>query len=76
MPRPRLNELRADWKLSLPAPTAAQADLLLEDPLTQKPRYGSRSKLVNALLLRWFAEVRGDQNLPSVPTLAELRSSE
>lgn len=76
MPRPRNPHLRADWKLSLPAPTAAQADLLLEDPLTQKPKYGSRSRLIDALLQRWFAELRGDETIPPIPSLSDLRSAD
>lgn len=73
MSRPRSPHLRADWKLSLPAPIAASVDLMLFDPLAQKPRYGARSLLVAALLRRWMAEQNGDP-LPPVPSVGELRS--
>ena len=47
--RPLNPYLRAEWKLSLHAATAAEVDLMLEDPLTRKPKYGARSKLVESL---------------------------
>jgi len=73
MPRPRLAYLRATWKLSLPAPTAAKVDLMFEDPLTGKPKYGARGKLVDALLRNWLAEQNGDGPVP-IPSLDELRT--
>lgn len=70
--RPRLAYLRADWKLSLPAAIAAEVDLLLEDPLSHKPRYGARSKLVERLLISWLATQRGEA-ATTLPSLEELR---
>lgn len=75
MPRPRLDYLRTTWKLSLPAPTIAKVDLMFEDPLTGKVKYGARGKLVNALLLNWLAE-QGDGERVPIPSLDELRSSD
>jgi len=54
---------------------AASVDLMLYDPLAQKPRYGARSLLVAALLKRWMAEQNGDP-LPPVPNVGELRNAE
>jgi len=65
--------LRAEWKLSLRAAIAAEVDLMLEDPLTRKPKYGSRSKLVESLLDEWIARQKGDPSGP-VPTREELVS--
>jgi len=70
--RPRLMYLRANWKLSLPAGLAAEVDLLLEDPLSRKPRYGARSRLVEALLREYLARAR-NETLPTVPSLNDLR---
>lgn len=75
MSRPRLAHLRATWKLSLPAPTAAKVDLMFEDPLTGKPKYGARGKLVDALLTNWLA-TQGVGIAVPVPTLEELRSDD
>ena len=74
MARPRNAHLRANWKLSLPAPTAARVDVLFEDPLTGKPKYGARGKLVEALLQLWLARMA---NLPEppLPSLEELRNT-
>ena len=72
--KPRKPYLRADWKLSLPAELAARIDLMLEDPLTRKPKYAARARLVEGLLRRWIAETAGDA-VPSVPTLTDLRES-
>lgn len=74
MPRPRSPYLRADYKLSLPAPLCAEVDLLLEDPLTKKPKYGARSKLIEALLREWLSRQKGE-DLPPVPTLTELKGA-
>lgn len=75
MARPRNAHLRTTMKLSMPAPTVAKLDLLFEDPLTGRPKYGARSRLIDALLRRYFAEIEGDV-LPDLPTLTELRNSE
>lgn len=73
--RPRNPQLRADWKLSLPAPIAAKADLMLLDPLSQRPKYGARSRLVAALLEQWLASLDGEI-APPIPALSELRLGE
>jgi hypothetical protein len=75
MARPRLAHLRTTMKLSLPAPTVARLDLLFEDPLTGRPKYGARSKLIDALLRRYYADLEGEVP-PELPTLAELRASD
>lgn len=73
MARPRNPELRANYKLSIPAPLAAEVDLLLIDPITRKPKYGARSKLIAALLRNWLATYHDGLNVsPAVPTVAEL----
>lgn len=72
--KPRKPYLRADWKLSLPAELAARVDLVLEDPLTRKPKYAARARLVEGLLRNWLAQNTGDiSEIASVPTLTELR---
>lgn len=69
--RPRLEQLRSDWKLSIDATCAARVDLLLAEPLTGKPKYGARSKLVQALLEGWLNQLEGKGSF-RVPTLQEL----
>lgn len=75
MARPRNAHLTAKLKLSMPAPTVARLDLLFEDPLTGRPRYGARSRLIDALLQQYFAQMDGSE-IPQLPTLEELRNSD
>lgn len=70
--RPRVPYLRVDFKVSLPAHLAAEVDFLFTDPLTNRPTYGSRAKLIQALLEWWLARERGETE-KHVPTLEELR---
>jgi hypothetical protein len=69
--RPLTPHLRAEWKLSLHAAVAAEVDLLLEDPLTRKPKYGARSRLIEALLDNWLSQQRGGSSKP-IPNREEL----
>ncbi len=41
------------WNLSIPADIAAQVETQFFDPITKKPRYGERNKLVTTLLREW-----------------------
>lgn len=45
MSKPRSTAILTEWKLSIPASLASRVDLLLLNPLTNKPRYGERSKI-------------------------------
>lgn len=66
MPRPR-NEIRPhDWKLSIPQDLAAEVDLLLWDPVMQKPKYGGRSSLIADLLRLWLEAQRAGKTLSVV----------
>ena len=71
--RPLTPHLRAEWKLSLRAAIAAEVDLLLEDPLTRKPKYGARSKLIESLLDDWLSRQSGGEAKP-IPSRSELVS--
>lgn len=55
MPRPTNPDLMKDWKIPLPATLAGAVEFELFDPLTKKPRYGERSKLIAFLLAEWLA---------------------
>lgn len=55
MPRKCSPDLMKDWKIPLPATLAGSVEFELLDPLTGKPRYGERSRLVAALLQNWLA---------------------
>lgn len=55
MPRRPNNEMRTEWKISLPATLAGQIEMLLLDPITGKPRYGARRQLIEGLLTEWLA---------------------
>mgnify|MGYP001590466165 CR=1 FL=1 len=72
MSRPRVPYLRVDYKLSIPAELAARIDLVLEDPLTRRPKYGARSKLGEALFRNWLASVTGEGAV-SIPSVGELQ---
>lgn len=76
MPRPMNEDLYTRWKLIVPATLAGKVEYMLTDPVHQKPIYGSRRRLISALLERWVAEQGGTppDSLPPVPTLAELRA--
>lgn len=77
MPRPMNDDLYTRWKVIIPATLAGRVEFMLTDPVHQKPIYGSRARLIGALLERWVAEQGGTppKNLPSVPSLAELRET-
>lgn len=47
---------RVEWKVSLSAQVAAEVDLLTLDPITRKPRYGERGRLIEGLLAGWVAD--------------------
>jgi hypothetical protein len=42
------------WELPLSAEIAARVELLLLDPVTQRPKSGARGKLVERLLREWL----------------------
>lgn len=71
--RPRVPYLRVDFKVSLPAALAAEIDLRFVDPLTNRPKYGARAKLIQALLENWLAQQRGESG-GHIPSLEELRN--
>lgn len=75
MSRPYNPDLSLPWKINLPATLAGRVELALLDPIHQKPIYGSRNKLIAALLEHWLAREAGhpDTQLPTVPTILELR---
>lgn len=75
MPRPRSEYLRADLKVSLPAALVAEVNLLLEDPLTHRRKYGALSRLIEALLKDWLVVQHGQGELATIPTLQELRDA-
>jgi metal-responsive CopG/Arc/MetJ family transcriptional regulator len=56
MPRPLNPDLTKKWKICLPATLAGTVELYLFDRLHNKPKYGSRGKLITDLLEKWVAE--------------------
>lgn len=76
MPRPMNDDLYIRWKLVIPATLAGKIEYMLTDPVHQKPIYGSRTKLISALLENWIAQQQGKVGdmLPPVPSLTELRA--
>jgi hypothetical protein len=70
--RPRVPYPRVDFKVSLPAALAAEIDLMFEDPLTRRPKYGARAKLIESLLRNWLATQKSEP-APPVPSFEELR---
>jgi hypothetical protein len=57
-----------EWTVNVPSSIAVQIDLLLSDPLTGKPRYGARAKLVTALLQHYLRTARTNPNLTNTHT--------
>lgn len=54
MARPRNTVPSIEWKVYLPSDLAAQIELLLLDPMRDKPKHGARGKLVEQLLREWL----------------------
>lgn len=77
MARPVNPDLNIAWKLVLPATLAGRVEYALMDPVLNKPIYGSRNKLVTALLTRWLEQQSGmpEANQSPVPSLLELRKA-
>lgn len=73
MPRPQAPDLTREWKIHLPATLAGKIEYLLFDRILNKPQYGSRSKLLTALLEYWLALEEGRKDLPHIPSSDELR---
>ena len=71
--RARIQYLRSDIKASIPAALAAEVDLLLEDPLTKRRKYGALSKLLESLLRNWLADQKGEPRT-EVPSLSDLQA--
>jgi len=75
MPRHTTPDLRKDWKISLSATLAGAVEHQLFDPITGKPRYAERSRLISTLLAAWLAErgirLPGGADLPSEDLLTE-----
>lgn len=59
------------WKLYIPAALSGLFEHLTFDHVHNAPRYGVRTELMVALLRWWIARERGEE-LPHVPSLAEL----
>lgn len=73
---PRSEELLKPWKCAISAEIAGTVEFALTDPVTKKPRYGARKKLLEGLLSWWLARESGTSSdqLPDVPSLEQLRS--
>ena len=66
MPRNRNPVRPQEWKICIPADLSARVDLLLWDPVLNKPKYGSRAAIITQLLTRWC-----DEEEASLPTYEE-----
>lgn len=56
MARPFNHQRPVPWKLRIPADLAAAVEEMNFNHLTNRPRYGSKSKLVTELLRRYVDE--------------------
>lgn len=54
MSQRRAPEPYVQWKVSVPATTAARVELVFLNPVLQKAEYGSRSHLITTLLNDWL----------------------
>jgi len=59
---------RIPWKVMVRADLAAEVELIITDPMREKPKYGARTQLLEMLLERYLKEVRLQQKPPPVPT--------
>lgn len=66
-------DLIVKWKVNIPATTAGRVELMLLDPVLNKPIYAARSKLIEALLENWIAQQSGSEPT-HIPSVEELRS--
>lgn len=71
MPRQCNPDLTIDWKVVLPATIAGAVEHELLNPITKKPRYGERSKLITQLLADWLA-TRGRKLPVDLPPSSDL----
>lgn len=56
------SENRTEILLSLPKGLMAKVDLVLWDPVRNKPKYAARSKLVARLLEEWLEQSQKEEN--------------
>lgn len=52
----RGSERTIEWKIAMRVSLAAQLEHRMIDPITRKPQYGLRSKLINALVEAWLRQ--------------------
>lgn len=60
---------RIPWKVMVRADLAAEVELIITDPMREKPKYGARTALLEMLLERYLKEVRlkAQQAAPTPP---------
>lgn len=56
MSRPFNPEMSKAWKIHIPATLAGRVEHRLLDPVSGKPAYGARNKLLTELLEKWLSE--------------------
>ena len=63
---------RIPWKVMVRADLAAEVELLITDPMRDKPAYGARTKLIEGLLEKHLQEIRRQHAAtpPPVPPAA------
>lgn len=49
-----------EWIVNIPTSLSAKVELLLYDPMLQKPKYGAKSGLVQQLLREWLERQQAD----------------
>jgi len=62
VPRPPASEPYKNWKVCLSAALAGAVEFELMDPLTKKPQYGERARLLEQLLSEWLEKRRAERN--------------
>lgn len=72
MGRPLNPDLTKYWKICLPATLAGTVEFYLFDKLHNKPRYGTRGKLITQLLEGWVHE---QKTMPGKPTREQLEKA-
>lgn len=68
------SDLIRSWKITLPATLTGRVEYMLLSPVHQKPIYGARARLIEGLLEHWVAVESGNEVVPPLPSLQDLRS--
>lgn len=65
--RPRNRVPTVPWRVYIPADLAAKVELLINDPLRDKAKYGERGQLIEGLLREWLEKQQKQEVQAELP---------